>query len=294
VSRKHTLSPIGKVEAAQVTERTMSLDDIAELTLKAMLAAIEGDEIALPTLPEVALRVRDDAESPDVSIAKLAGAIGTDAALTARILKVVNSPLLRSGWEITDLQSAIGRLGVVYTSNLAVGLAMEQMFRSKSKTVDKKLREIWRQSLLVAGLCYVICRKRPDLNADQAILAGLVHMLGVLPILTYVDAQDLALGSSDLEYVISQAHPVIGHRILSEWNFPSQLADVPTGYADLTRCTESLEYVDVVQAACILSAPPGSKPFGDVDWNEVPSLEALGLKRSEAALYLEEAALLFG
>jgi HD-like signal output (HDOD) protein len=293
VSRKHNFTPVGKGEAA-VTDRKMSLDDISEQTLRALLKAIEGDEIALPTLPEVALRVREEAESPDVSIAKLASVIGTDTALTTRILKVVNSPLLRSGWMINDLQSAIARLGVVYTSNLAVGLAMEQMFRSKSKTVDEKLREIWRQSLLTAGLCHLICRKRSDLKADQAILAGLVHMLGVLPILTYADAQDLELSPGDLEHVITQAHPVIGQKILAEWNFPSQLTNVPCGYADLTRKTEHLEYVDVVQAACILSAPAGSEPFGDVDWNDVPSLEALGLKRGEAALYLEEAALLFG
>lgn len=291
---RNNFSPEGKGEAAHVTDRKVSLDDVSEQTLKALLNAIEGDEIALPTLPEVALRVRHAAESPEVSIAQLASVIGTDTALTARILKVVNSPLLRSGWVINDLQSAIARLGVVYTSNLSAGLAMEQMFRSKSKTVDKKLREIWRQSLLTAGLCHLICRKRSDLKADQAILAGLVHMLGVLPILTYADAQDLDLSPDDLEHVITQAHPVIGQRILAEWNFPSQLADVPGGYADLTRKAEHLEYVDVVQAACILAAPAGSQPFGDVDWNDVPSLEALGLKRSEAALYLEEAALLFG
>lgn len=293
MSRKHNFTPVGMGEAA-VTDRKMSLGDVSDQMLNALLKAIEGDEIALPTLPEVALRVRDEAESPDVSIAKLASVIGTDAALTARILKVANSPLLRSGWVIYDLQSAIARLGVVYTSTLAIGLAMEQMFRSKSKAVDEKLREIWRQSLLTAGLCHLICRKRSDLKADQAILAGLVHMLGVLPILTYADAQDLDFSPDDLEHVITLAHPIIGQRILAKWNFPSQLTDVPCGYADLTRKVEHLEYVDVVQAACILAAPAGSEPFGDVDWNDVPSLEALGLKRSEAALYLEEAVLLFG
>ena len=63
--------------------------------------------------------------------------IGNDAALTARIFKVVNSPLLRTNKEITDLQMAIGRLGINYTCNLATGLAMEQMFQATSDVIDR-------------------------------------------------------------------------------------------------------------------------------------------------------------
>ncbi|HBO5516167.1 TPA: HDOD domain-containing protein [Pseudomonas aeruginosa] len=272
----------------------MSLDDVSEQTLRDLLKAVEDDEVALPTLPEVALRVREAAELPDVTIARLAGVIGTDTALTARMLKVVNSPLLRSGWEITDLQAAIGRLGVIYTSNLAVGLAMEQMFRSKSRALDQKLREVWRKSLAVAGICHAICKRRSDLSADQAILAGLVHMIGVLPILTYTEKQSLRLSPAELEYVINQVHPAIGHKILTQWDFPAQLAEVPGGFSDLSRRSEQLDYVDVVQAACIILSHGSSGPFGLVDWEENHALLALGLKRSDAGSYLEEASVLAG
>nr|WP_254177161.1 HDOD domain-containing protein [Pseudomonas aeruginosa] len=271
-----------------------SLDDVSEQTLRALLKAVEDDEIALPSLPEVALKVREAAELPDVTIPRLAGVIGTDTALTARMLKVVNSPLLRSGWEVTDLQAAIGRLGVIYTSNLSVGLAMEQMFRSKSKALDRKLREVWRKSLVVAGVCHAICKRRSDLSADQAILAGLVHMIGVLPILTYIDKHSLHVSPAELDYVINHVHPVIGHRILSQWGFPAQLADVPSSFSDLSRGSEQLDYVDVVQAACIISNQGSSGPFGDVDWEKSHALQALGLKRSDVGLYLEGASVLAG
>ena len=66
--------------------------------------------------------------------------IAADAALTARIIKVVNSPLLRTNKEITDLQMAVGRLGINYTCNLATGLAMEQMFQATSDVVDATSR----------------------------------------------------------------------------------------------------------------------------------------------------------
>ena len=104
------------------------MSTLADKVQQALTQAIENDELVLPTLPEVALRVREAAEDPDVSIPTLAKVIGNDTALTARIIKVVNSPLLRTNREINDLQMAISRLGINYTSNLATGLAMEQMF----------------------------------------------------------------------------------------------------------------------------------------------------------------------
>ncbi|HCW96546.1 MAG TPA: histidine kinase, partial [Pseudomonas sp.] len=97
------------------------MSTLAEKVQRDLLLAIENDDLVLPTLPEVALRVREAAEDPDISIAALSKVIGNDAALTARIIKVVNSPLLRTNREINDLQTAIGRLGINYTCNLATG-----------------------------------------------------------------------------------------------------------------------------------------------------------------------------
>ncbi|HFL2744042.1 HDOD domain-containing protein [Pseudomonas aeruginosa] len=290
MSRKHNLRLKGD-EDQDLQGYQSTVAHLSDIALKDLLKAIEDDEVALPTLPEVALAVREAAESPDVSISQLASVIGTDTALTARILKVVNSPLLRSGWEISDLQAAIGRLGVIYTSNLAVGLAMEQMFCGKSKAVDGKLRDIWRKSLLVAGVCYSICRHRSDLKADQAMLAGLVHMIGVLPILTYADQhQVLNSTPADLDGVIELIHPQIGSRILEQWDFPSQLTAVPRGYADLARRSAQLDYVDVVQAATLIAGLSGESNYGAIDWDMVPAIQTLGLKRSDVPVYLEEAA----
>ena len=72
------------------------MTSLAEKVQQELIQAIENDELVLPTLPEVALKVREAAEDPNVGIADLAKVIGNDAALTARIIKVVNSPLLRT------------------------------------------------------------------------------------------------------------------------------------------------------------------------------------------------------
>ena len=134
---------------------------LAETVLNELLEAIENDELVLPALPEVALRVREAAEDPNTSIPALSKVIGNDAALTARVIKVVNSPLLRTNKEITDLNMAISRLGINYTSNLATGLAMEQMFQATSDVIDNKMRDVWNKSTEIAGICHVLCRHLP-------------------------------------------------------------------------------------------------------------------------------------
>lgn len=254
------------------------MSKLAEKVQAELIQAIENDELVLPTLPEVALRVREAAEDPDISIQALSKVIGNDAALSARIIKVVNSPLLRTSREITDLQTAIGRLGINYTCNLAVGLAMEQMFQATSDVVDRKMREVWNKSTEIAGICHVLCKHYTRLMPDQAPLAGLVHQIGVLPILTYAEENDALLADSiSLNHVIERIHPILGDRILSAWEFPEQIRQVPSQHLDFARDSAKADYVDIVQVATLQSYLGSEHPYAQLDWNQVPAFTKLGL-----------------
>ncbi|PJE41826.1 MAG: histidine kinase [Pseudomonas sp.] len=254
------------------------MSKLAEKVQKELTQAIDNDELVLPTLPEVALKVREAAEDPDISIPQLSKVIGNDAALTARIIKVVNSPLLRTNKEITDLQMAVGRLGINYTCNLATGLAMEQMFQATSDVVDRKMREVWNKSTEIAGICHVLCKHYTRLLPDQATLAGLVHQIGVLPILTYAeDHSELLADSISLNHVIEQIHPIIGDKILRTWDFPELIAMVPGQYLDFTRDSAKVDYVDIVQVATLQSYIGSEHPYTKLDWSQIPAFAKLGL-----------------
>ncbi|HCJ28228.1 MAG TPA: histidine kinase [Pseudomonas sp.] len=254
------------------------MSTLADKVQQELMQAIENDELVLPTLPEVALRVREAAEDPDVSIPMLAKVIGNDTALTARIIKVVNSPLLRTNREINDLQMAISRLGINYTSNLATGLAMEQMFQATTDVVDRKMREVWNKSTEVAAISHVLCRNFTRLPADQATLAGLVHQIGVLPILTYAEEHNALLSDSiSLNHVIDRIHPIIGEKILRAWEFPEPIAMVPGQHLNFSRASDKVDYVDIVQVATLQSYIGTSHPFTQLDWNQIPAFAKLGL-----------------
>ncbi len=254
------------------------MSKLADKVQHELIRAIEDDELVLPTLPEVALRVREAAEDPNVGIPALGKVIGNDAALTARIIKVVNSPLLRTSKEITDLQMAISRLGINYTCNLATGLAMEQMFQATSDVIDRKMREVWNRSTEIAGICHVLCRSYTRLAPDQATLAGLVHQIGALPILTYAEEHaELMNDSISLNHVIERIHPIIGDRILHTWDFPLPIAVVPSEYLDFTRTSAKVDYVDIVQVATLQSYLGSEHPLTQLDWSSISAFGRLGL-----------------
>ena len=258
------------------------MSKLADKVQQELIQAIDNDDLVLPTLPEVALNVREAAEDPNIGTPQLSKVIGNDAALTARIIKVVNSPLLRTSKEITDLSMAINRLGINYTCNLATGLAMEQMFQATSDVVDRKMREVWNKSTEIAGICHVLCKQFTRLLPDQATLAGLVHMIGALPILTYAeDHNELLSDSISLNHVIEQIHPIIGDKILRTWEFPEQIAMVPSQYLDFSRDSAKVDYVDIVQVATLQSYIGTEHPYTKLDWSQIPAFAKLGLDPSQ-------------
>ena len=254
------------------------MSTLAEKVQEELIQAIERDELVLPTLPEVAIQVREAAEDPNISTLGLSKVIGQDAALAARLIKVVNSPLLRTNREITDLQMAIGRLGINYTCSLSIGLAMEQMFQATTDAVDEKLREVWNKSTEIAAISTVLCRHFTKLQPDQATLAGLVHQIGVLPVLTYAEERgDLLADPVSLNHVIERIHPLLGEKILRAWEFPEPIAIVPGQMQDFTRDSAKVDYVDIVQVAVLQSYLGSSHPCNKLDWHSIPAFGKLGL-----------------
>lgn len=258
------------------------MTDLAQRVQEQLMQAIDKDQLVLPTLPEVALRVREAAEDPNVSIPDLVREIANDAALSARLIKVVNSPLLRTRQEITDLGMAVNRMGITYTANLATGLAMAQMFQATSDVIDAKMRQVWSRSTEVAGISHVLCRHYTKLKPDQATLGGLVHQIGVLPILSYAEEnEELLADPRSLDMVIERIHPLIGDRILEAWDFPLPLRHVPTEHLDFSRNSAALDYSDIIQVAVLQSVAGTDHPFASIDTSKIVAFAKLGLNHDD-------------
>ena len=255
------------------------MSNLDEIVLQEITELIDNDRLVLPTLPEVALKARDTAEDANASAKDLAKVISNDAAMTARIIKVANSPIMRGAREIEDVQMAIARLGITCISNLVTGLAMEQMFQATSDFIDKAMRNAWTHSTEVAGIANVLARHYTKLKPDQATLAGLVHNIGILPILTYAEDSGKLNDHITLQNVIEKIHPHIGVKILENWDFPKELIDVPGFYLNFDRDTgtDRADYADIVMIANLQTYIGKEHPFTALDWQNIPAFGRVGL-----------------
>ena len=260
--------------------------------LAELIDAISNDRLTLPTLPEVALRIREAVNDPEVTSGTLAGVIGQDAALAARIIKVANSPLMRGAVVVDNLQLAITRMGMSFVRNLATGLAMEQMFQATHDAVDKRLRDSWQHSVEVASISHVLASNFTKLKSDQATLAGLVHEIGILPILTLAEENPAILEHEEiLDKIIRRLQGKVGRAILKAWEFPEELLDVPLGCTDFERdAGPAADYVDVVTVAKLQSYPEDENPFADLDTSSVPAFRKLGLSHEVDVHHVDELA----
>jgi HD-like signal output (HDOD) protein len=134
----------------------------------------------LPALPDIVAKLNETMNDPSSSLIEIANVIETDPALSGRIIKLANSALYSAGRNaITDLQLAIGRLGLNEIEASILSLAMLSMFKD-NKLIDQK--RFWKHGLSVA-LCAQNLSKIMGASKEEhqmAYLAGLMHEVGIL------------------------------------------------------------------------------------------------------------------
>ncbi len=259
--------------------------------LSKFLDDINNNRINLPTLPEVAFKVRQVIEDPESSAAKIAITIGSDPVLSTKLLQVANSPLYRASSPIENLQNAIARLGQTVVRNIVTSMVMQQIYKKGvNPKVDKHLKQLWMHSTKVAAISHVLARRFTKLKPDQAMLAGLIHDIGAIPV--YTEAPNIPELDDEevLQRVVAKIHNLVGSTILDDWNFPQELIDVVSNHEDLNYDSgEKVDYVDIVTVANILSYIGTQHPLTKTEWTEIPAFKKLGLSPEESIATMEEA-----
>lgn len=265
------------------------MTDISRQFYDELLADLEHNRLVLPTLPEVALKVREVVDDPDSSIGDLVKTIVSDPALSARLIQVANSPLMRAGRKIESVDAAVSRLGMRIVRDLATSMVMQQMFQATSDVTDKRLRELWEHSTEVAAICHALAGQFTKLNPEQALLAGLVHDIGAMPILTKAeDFPELLQDEKALDWVIRELHPRVGGAILRSWNFPPELVDVAEKHEDTGYNSAATDFVDVVIVANLQAYLGTDHPLGQHDLSVVPAFAKLGLSPDVNVIEMDE------
>ncbi|MGL5048474.1 MAG: HDOD domain-containing protein [Shewanella sp.] len=226
------------------------------LLLVSLLKKLKDDALVLPTLPEVAMRVQEVVGRADASLKQVAEVIGQDAAISARIIKVANSALYSRGVPAESINSAVSRIGLIQIKSIATSVAMEQLFISTNEMVWEVMDEVWRTSIdVTAASCAMLqmYNKRHSssrLNFDTLTLAGLVHNIGALPVLTEAEAHPHLFTSIDqLRVLVRKMQGPLGRAVLKSWDFSTEVMEVVERWADLPYLPDHVTYLDFIRAA---------------------------------------------
>ncbi|MCW8887624.1 MAG: HDOD domain-containing protein [Gammaproteobacteria bacterium] len=263
----------------------------AELFVKEVIEELKKGTLKLPTLPDVAMKVRQAIDDENSNSNDIANVISSDPALSARLILMANSAMMRGQNDIEDLKQVVNRLGLKMIRDLVTSIVVKQMFVSNSPITEKRLRDSWEHSTSVAAICHVLATQYTKLQPEQAMLAGLVHDIGALPIITKAEKypellQDAAL----LDKIIFKLHTSLGRIILTAWGFPAELIQVASEHENLERDSATVDLVDIVTVANLQSYVGSDHPLTQKDWSNIPAFSKLGLNPEVNIVDVEETA----
>ncbi|MAT94468.1 MAG: HDOD domain-containing protein [Halioglobus sp.] len=196
--------------------------------LRQMAEDLEQGDFDLPPFPDTAIKVQACIRDPNTDNEALAAIIATEPALAARLMRMANSAMMRRGpIEVTDIPTAISRIGMQMVQNAAVSFAAREAFKPPpgSPCIDdlKRLRSI---SIKVAAISYVLATQLRGVGKpEEAMLAGLLGSLGKFYIFTKAaDNEELYSDREALDEIIADWHTGVARAVVESWGFPDAIA----------------------------------------------------------------------
>jgi HD-like signal output (HDOD) protein len=172
--------------------------------------------------------------------------------------------------KIESCPEALTRIGLKASQDIITAFSMKAVFKAKSPIIRRKMQELWAHSSYVASISAFLAHKTPGFDPDRAMLAGLVHDIGIVPILTYADKQpDILKNPKDLIETIRKLRVEIGIQIIRRWDFPNDFEDVIRHAENWKRDSSKADYSDIVMISQLHSF------IGKVDIKKMPKMDEL-------------------
>lgn len=232
--------------------------------------AYRNAQLQLPSLPNVAFKLKS-AMQQDIGIRDAVAIIQIDPVIVSKLIQVANSPLYASVKPINNCQDAVTRLGLSATRNLVMGISLKQLFQCKDKQIMTRMQAVWKQSLYVSSLSFVLAEGMHGVNPEEALLAGLINDIGIIPLLHFSELHADEFPSFDkiLEIIPFLRGPV-GRLVLQTLGFSKELIAIPDDAENwLYDSGEQIHLIDIVILAKLHSY------FGTEKAKELPFINAI-------------------
>lgn len=212
---------------------------------------LDTHALAIPLLPDVAVRVVRIGTAKTANAQLLADIIAADATLAKYVLRIVACPAKRAAIPIVSLQHAVAWLGIDEVANIAFTLALQgKLLHVKGQ--HRRARRLWRHSLASALWARQLAH-RLSRDTGTSYLCGLLHNIGKVVILgTIYDAIEqhgIALSGEDYDRLIEHCHRDIGAAVVDAWSLPAPVPLVLTYWEDCAAAGDLRWQASVVNLA---------------------------------------------
>lgn len=285
VVEQDILSQMLRAAPAPATQAEMHSSEAADdhtdenHLLMEFYAELRSNQVLLPSVSDVAWKVRRMVDREDSMADDVATAVSADPAIAVKLVRACNSPLYRGFSDARNVRETVIRLGLNTTRQLVTVFAMREVFKTRREMLQKHMEELWRHSREVAALCRVLAEQATRVDPEEAMLAGLLHDIGVVPILVQAEHHpNLFADEQNLRHAVAELRANIGCAVLESWSFPKAFVDVARYAEDWHHeCPEAEpQLVDVVIVAQLHSLIGSSQNDHLPPFEQVPAWRRLG------------------
>lgn len=252
----------------------------------------------LVSLPEVFIKVNEQINDPRSSAADIGKVIEQDAGLTARLLKIVNSPYYGFPSSIDTISRAITIIGIRDLRDLVLATASVNALNGLDNDLIS-LETFWRHSLYCAITARILASQLNDKNVERLFVAGLLHDIGTL--VMYQGIPELSREAIRQAYnsnrplheieseIIGYNHAEVGAELATRWKLPENIIEVIRHHHNPAAATENPVDAAIIQIANFIanSIDEGSNRTGNIHpvAPEIWQLSGLSLDVIDTALF---------
>ena len=225
----------------------------ADLDIRSRLATA-----SLPAMPQILVQLMERCQADEIGLAELAELIAKDAAMTSKILRVANSSAYHRRTRPASLEQSLMLLGIDMVKTLVISESVFQVFGDLPQANAPALRVFWKHSLLAAVTARLIAQKIDYPHVEEAYLAGLLHDVGRLALLSLAPREyTVNFSAPDDENLcaveqrtLELTHAEAGAWMIAHWNLDSFLADsVLYHHEPMARLEKSHPLIRIVSLA---------------------------------------------
>lgn len=266
----HFLKEAPKVKDSK--DDTQEYSSPTELIIANFTQDLANNTLSLPSLPDMAMRIGELIAKDDCTSEGIATVINRDPAMAVKLISAANSPLFRGMASIKTCEDAISRLGQTTTQRLIRIYTLRELFSSNTPAVKDKMQSLWQHCEEVASIAFVLAKYTSGLSPDQAMLAGLIHDVGAIPLLNYIEAQSFMFEDPGaMDEVLDELKAMVGSALLQKWNWPDDLIKVAANAEnwEYEQDSDQPDYVDLVVMAQLHAA------IGKREFSHFPKLDTV-------------------